>query len=109
MSNIRILVTLFNQYTFGNLLILLWNDRSIMGKRDIFSIEVGKNNQRTAVDPCLEPCPIERGMRVIGGKWTGSILWHLKDKPVRFNDLSRQLGGASKKMIAQRLKKNGSK
>ena len=40
----------------------------------------------------------------IGGKWKGSILWHLKDGPVRFNDLARQLGGASKKMVNQRLK-----
>ncbi len=43
-------------------------------------------------------------MRVIGGKWKGSILWHMKDEPIRFNDLARQLGGASKKMISQRLK-----
>lgn len=43
-------------------------------------------------------------MRLIGGKWKGSILWHLKDGPVRFNDLARQLGGASKKMVNQRLK-----
>ncbi|AWL11176.1 putative HTH-type transcriptional regulator YdeP [Saliniradius amylolyticus] len=42
-------------------------------------------------------------MRVIGGKWKGSILWHLQDGPVRFNELSRQLGGASKKMLVQRL------
>lgn len=53
---------------------------------------------------CTEPCPIERGMRVLGGKWTGSVLWHLKDGPLRFNDLARQLGGASKKMVDQRLK-----
>ena len=43
-------------------------------------------------------------MRLIGGKWKGSILWHLKDGPVRFNDLTRQLGGASKKMVNQRLR-----
>jgi len=43
-------------------------------------------------------------MRLIGGKWTGSIIYHLKDEPVRFNDLTRMLGGASKKMIDQRLK-----
>ena len=43
-------------------------------------------------------------MRIIGGKWTGSILWHLQDKPVRFNDLARQIGGASKKVITQRLR-----
>ena len=53
---------------------------------------------------CTEPCAIERGMRLIGGKWTGSIIYHLKDGPVRFNDLARMLGGASKKMIDQRLK-----
>ena len=72
-----------------------------MGKLEIFEDSQGK---RHALDPCFEPCPIEKGMRVIGGKWTGSILWHLQDEPVRFNDLARQLGGASKKMINQRLK-----
>ncbi|QEY32681.1 transcriptional regulator [Synechococcus sp. RSCCF101] len=53
---------------------------------------------------CQEPCPIERGMRLIGGKWKGSILWHLQSGPMRFNSLARQLGGASKKMVAQRLR-----
>lgn len=53
---------------------------------------------------CNEACPIERGMRVLGGKWKGSILWHLRDGPMRFNALSRELGGASKKMINERLK-----
>ena len=59
--------------------------------------------RKTVSEPCLEPCPIERGMRMLGGKWKGSILWHLKDGPVRFNDLARQMGGASKKMVSQRL------
>ena len=72
-----------------------------MGKLERLEDAQGK---RHALDPCFEPCPIEKGMRVIGGKWTGSILWHLQDEPVRFNDLARQLGGASKKMINQRLK-----
>ena len=58
----------------------------------------------TAKATCNEPCPIERGMRIIGGKWKGSILWHLKDGPIRFNALCRQMSGASKKMIDQRLK-----
>ena len=60
--------------------------------------------RRRAHEACLEPCAIERGMRIIGGKWTGSILWHLKDEPVRFNDLARMVGGASKKMITERLR-----
>ncbi|MEM9212422.1 MAG: helix-turn-helix domain-containing protein [Pseudomonadota bacterium] len=66
-------------------------------------IEDGKG-RRHALDACDSPCAIERGMRIIGGKWTGSILWHLKDGPVRFNDLSRMIAGASKKMISERLR-----
>ena len=57
-----------------------------------------------AMEYCDEPCPIERGMRILGSKWKGSILWHLKDGPLRFNELSRQLGGASKKIITERLR-----
>ena len=68
-------------------------------------VEEDARGRRHARDACMEPCAIERGMRIIGGKWTGSILWHLKDGPVRFNDLSRMVGGASKKMIAERLRR----
>ena len=67
-------------------------------------VELRADGKKAVIDACNEPCPIERGMRIIGGKWKGSILWHLQDGPVRFNDLARQLGGASKKMVAQRLK-----
>ncbi|MGD8236132.1 MAG: helix-turn-helix domain-containing protein [Chromatiales bacterium] len=67
-------------------------------------ITTGKNGKKDIIAPCMEPCAIERGMRVLGGKWKGSILWHLKDEPVRFNDLVRMVGGASKKMVDQRLK-----
>ncbi|MEO0654500.1 MAG: helix-turn-helix domain-containing protein [Pseudomonadota bacterium] len=63
-----------------------------------------QRGRRSVAEPCADPCPIERGMRILGGKWTGSILWHLKDDPVRFNDLARMIGGASKKMIAERLR-----
>ena len=68
------------------------------------AVKTDRAGRKHVIAPCLEPCPIERGMRLIGGKWKGSILWHLKDGPVRFNDLARQLGGASKKMVNQRLK-----
>ena len=68
------------------------------------TVSIDPKGRKIVSEPCLEPCPIERGMRMIGGKWKGSILWHLKDGPVRFNDLARQLGGASKKMVNQRLK-----
>ncbi len=67
-------------------------------------IKQDQNGRKTVIDACLAPCAIERGMRIVGGKWTGSILWHLKDGPVRFNNLSRMIGGASKKMITERLR-----
>ncbi|MEL7153887.1 MAG: helix-turn-helix domain-containing protein [Pseudomonadota bacterium] len=67
-------------------------------------VEPGERGRRIAKDACVSPCAIERGMRIIGGKLTGSILWHLKDEPVRFNDLARMISGASKKMIAERLR-----
>lgn len=67
-------------------------------------IKTNAQGRKTVLNTCTEPCAIERGMRLIGGKWTGSIIYHLKDEPVRFNDLCRMLGGASRKMIDQRLK-----
>jgi DNA-binding HxlR family transcriptional regulator len=67
-------------------------------------VETDPKGRKKVYNQCTEPCAIEKGMRLIGGKWTGSIIYHLKDEPVRFNDLTRMLGGASKKMIDQRLK-----
>ena len=67
-------------------------------------VEDDARGRRQVYEACFEPCAIEKGMRIIGGKWTGSILWHLKDGPVRFNDLARMVGGASKKMITERLR-----
>lgn len=53
---------------------------------------------------CDTPCPIEQGMRLIGGKWKASILWHLQGEGLRFNEICRQMPGASKKMVDARLK-----
>jgi DNA-binding HxlR family transcriptional regulator len=68
------------------------------------AVETSATGKKIALNSCQTPCAIERGMRILGGKWKASILWHLKDEPVRFNDLTRMVGGASKKMIDQRLK-----
>ncbi|MFT6924863.1 MAG: DNA-binding HxlR family transcriptional regulator [Psychromonas sp.] len=67
-------------------------------------IKTDSKGRKKVLNECFEPCAIEKGMRLIGGKWKGSIIYHLKDEPVRFNDLTRMLGGASKKMVDQRLK-----
>ncbi|MCY4180003.1 MAG: helix-turn-helix domain-containing protein [Litoreibacter sp.] len=67
-------------------------------------VDQDEKGRRFVEHACLAPCAIERGMRLIGGKWTGSILWHLRDGLVRFNDLARMIEGASKKMITERLR-----
>ncbi|MDD1793419.1 helix-turn-helix transcriptional regulator [Enterovibrio sp. ZSDZ42] len=67
-------------------------------------VKIDVKGRKSVVNTCTEPCAIEKGMRLIGGKWKGTLIYHLKDGPVRFNDLARLLGGASKKMIDQRLK-----
>ncbi|MEO1038543.1 MAG: helix-turn-helix domain-containing protein [Pseudomonadota bacterium] len=67
-------------------------------------LHIHDDGRRIVQDACTEPCPIERGMRILGGKWIGSILWHLQDEPVRFNDIARLISGASKKMISERLR-----
>ena len=66
--------------------------------------EENENDSALNHPPCSEPCPIEKGMALIGGKWKGSILWHLMAKPMRFNEIARQFPGASRKIINQRLK-----
>lgn len=67
-------------------------------------VKTDAKGRKKVFNVCDEPCAIEKGMRLIGGKWKGSIIYHLKDEPVRFNDLVRMLGGATKKMVDQRLK-----
>ncbi|WP_299322685.1 helix-turn-helix domain-containing protein [Parasphingopyxis sp.] len=67
-------------------------------------IEIDSKGRKSVRDGCDEPCAIEQGMAILGGKWTASILWHLRDEPVRFNDLARMISGSSKKMVSERLR-----
>ncbi len=39
-------------------------------------------------------CPVELALRVLGGKWRGSILYQLKDGPLRFNALKKRVQNA---------------
>lgn len=39
-------------------------------------------------------CPVELALRVFGGKWRGSILYQLKDGPLRFNALKNRVQDA---------------
>ncbi|VAV90033.1 Transcriptional regulator, HxlR family, partial [hydrothermal vent metagenome] len=48
--------------------------------------------------------PIGGALAVFAGRWKPEILWHLKDQPLRFNQLLRAIGGVSQKMLTQQLR-----
>jgi DNA-binding HxlR family transcriptional regulator len=50
------------------------------------------------------PCPIEKTMSVIGGKWTFLILRDLFYGTKRFGELQRSLQGISPRTLSTRLK-----
>lgn len=54
---------------------------------------------------CLDECPIELAINIIGGKWTSLIIRDLLiDKTVRFGDFLRSLEGISPKTLSLRLR-----
>jgi DNA-binding HxlR family transcriptional regulator len=48
--------------------------------------------------------PVELALHVIGGKWKMPILWRLKDRTWRYNELWRDLKRVNHKMLAQQLR-----
>jgi DNA-binding HxlR family transcriptional regulator len=49
-------------------------------------------------------CAMDVTMNFIGGKWKTVVLWYLRDKPVRFSELKRQIPGITEKMLSMQLK-----
>ena len=49
-------------------------------------------------------CPVEATISLIGGKYTAIILWHLKGKTLRYNELHKKMPNATDKMLAQQLR-----
>jgi DNA-binding HxlR family transcriptional regulator len=55
--------------------------------------------------PCLEYCPLDSAMRVIGGKWRVPIICALhQDGNTRFNELKRKIRGVTNTALAGALK-----
>jgi DNA-binding HxlR family transcriptional regulator len=54
----------------------------------------------------LEPdrCPVALTLSVIGGKWKPTILFFLKDRPRRFNELRRLLPQITQRMLTLQLR-----
>jgi len=49
-------------------------------------------------------CGVAVTLEVIGGKWKSLILWHLKNKTLRFSQLQRRLTKVTQKMLTQQLR-----
>ena len=49
-------------------------------------------------------CPAEPALAVIGGRWKILILYRLFDRPYRFSELKRAVGGCTQKMLIQQLR-----
>lgn len=48
--------------------------------------------------------PVELALDVIGGKWKMPVLWRLRSRAWRYNQLKRDLGRVTHKMLAQQLR-----
>lgn len=59
-----------------------------------------------ATNRCDGPgmCPVEAALERIGGKWKGVALYHLLDGPLRYNELKRQVGNVTQRMLTKQLR-----
>ncbi len=48
--------------------------------------------------------PVELSLHVIGGKWKMPILWRLRERAWRYNELRRDLSTVNHKMLTQQLR-----
>ncbi len=55
--------------------------------------------------PCMETCPLNRALSLIGGKWKMQILCSLYNNgPTRYNQLKKTLDGVSNTVLANALR-----
>ena len=55
--------------------------------------------------PCMEACPLNRALALIGGKWKMQILCALSNNgPTRYNQLKKTLDGVSNTVLANALR-----
>ncbi|UOO82275.1 helix-turn-helix transcriptional regulator [Uruburuella testudinis] len=54
---------------------------------------------------CADGCSVEAALAVIGGKWKGTILYHLfTGKVLRFNEIRRILPNVSQRTLTAQLR-----
>lgn len=51
-----------------------------------------------------DSCPMDITINILSGKWKLSILWHLSQNVVRFNELQRLLPNITQKTLTMQLR-----
>jgi DNA-binding HxlR family transcriptional regulator len=51
----------------------------------------------------VSECPVDAMMRVMDGRWKGTILWRLQDGPRRTSELKRSIPGITERMLIRHL------
>lgn len=55
--------------------------------------------------PCMEQCPLDNALKLIGGKWKIRIICALNQQDAtRYNELKRKVFGITNTMLASSLK-----
>ena len=49
-------------------------------------------------------CPVETTLGVLGGRWKPRILYQLRERPRRFNELRRLIPKVTQRMLTQHLR-----
>lgn len=49
-------------------------------------------------------CPVEVTLSAIGGKWKALILFHVRSRPRRFNELRKLIPRVTQRMLTQHLR-----
>ena len=62
-------------------------------------LRVAVNNYEEAKD-----CPLRNVLDKLGDKWSFLILAVLEDSPKRFNEIKRQVGGISHRVLTRKLR-----
>src|SRR5277367_6091819 len=67
----------------------------------VFFVSIGKNMPVSKKE--VGECPVDAMMRVMDGRWKGTILWRLQDGPKRTSELKRSIPGITERMLIRHL------